>query len=66
MDFKHRTLGFDKKYVINLKRRQDRKEQIIKDFPNTDFTFIEAIDGKNLSHHQLIEQGKLNSVFLPK
>ena len=63
MDFKHRTLGFDKIYVINLKRRQDRKEQIIKDFPNTDFTFIEAIDGKNLSHHQLIEQGKLNTSF---
>ena len=45
MNEKLPTLGFDKIYVINLKKRLDRKNQLIKDFPNIDFTFIEAIDG---------------------
>ena len=31
MNFKYSTLGFDKIYVINLKRRKDRKERLIKE-----------------------------------
>jgi len=50
MNNKYRTLGFDKIYVINLKRRKDRRDKLIKDNPNIDFTFIEAIDGKDLNY----------------
>lgn len=63
MNFKYTTLGFDKIYVINLKRRTDRKEQLIKNFPGIDFTFIEAVDGKELNQEQLIKEGKLNTSF---
>jgi len=58
------TLGFDKIYVINLKRRPDRKEELIKTLPGIDLTFIEAIDGKELSVEQLINEKKLNKSFL--
>ena len=63
MNFKYSTLGFDKIYVINLKRRKDRKEKLIKDNPEIDFTFIEAIDGKKITKEQLIETGQLNPLF---
>ena len=63
MNFKYSTLGFDKIYVINLKRRKDRKEKLIKDYPEINFTFIEAIDGKQLSKEQLIKTGQLNPSF---
>lgn len=63
MNFKHSTLGFDKIYVINLKRRKDRKEDIIKAFPGVNLTFIEAVDGNNLNQDQLIKEGKLNTSF---
>ena len=55
MNEKLPTLGFDKIYVINLKKRLDRKNQLIKDFPNIDFTFIEAIDGDELDLDILIK-----------
>jgi len=48
MNQKLSTLGFDKIYVINLKKRSDRKKKLKKDFPGVDFTFIEAIDGDEL------------------
>jgi glycosyl transferase, family 25 len=63
MNSKYKTLGFDKVYVINLKRRQDRKTELIKTFPEVDFTFIEAIDGKDLHHTSLIKEKKLNTSF---
>jgi GR25 family glycosyltransferase involved in LPS biosynthesis len=63
MNFKYSTLGFDKVYVINLKRRKDRKERLIKENPEIDFTFIEAIDGKEITKEQLIESGLLNPSF---
>lgn len=63
MDFRHSTLGFDKIYVINLKRRKDRKDKLIKDYPEINFTFVEAIDGKELTKEQLIESGQLNPSF---
>jgi GR25 family glycosyltransferase involved in LPS biosynthesis len=63
MTHKHNTLGFDKIYVINLKRRLDRKTTLIKENPNLDFTFIEAIDGKNLTQNELLENNLLNSSF---
>ena len=63
MNFKYNTLGFDKIYVINLKRRSDRKEQLLAKFPNINFTFIEAIDGEELDQETLIAEGKLNRSF---
>jgi GR25 family glycosyltransferase involved in LPS biosynthesis len=60
---KQSTLGFDKIYVINLKRRPDRKEALIKALPGLDLTFIEAVDGKLLSAEQLIREKKLNTSF---
>lgn len=63
MDFRYSTLGFDKIYVINLKRRKDRKEKLIKDNPEINFTFIEAVDGKEVTKEQLLETGQLNSSF---
>ena len=63
MNFKYSTLGFDKVYVINLKRRKDRKDKLIKDYPEINFTFIEAIDGKEITKEQLIESGLLNPSF---
>lgn len=63
MNFKYSTLGFDKIYVINLKRRSDRKEQLLAKFPNINFTFIEAIDGKELDQETLIAEEKLNRSF---
>ena len=53
MNFKYSTLGFDKIYVINLKRRKDRKDKLIKDYPELNFTFIEAIDGKEVTLENL-------------
>lgn len=64
MDLKQSTLGFDKIYVINLKRRIDRKFAIQKAYPNLDFTFIEAVDGEELKFKELIATGKLNTEFL--
>lgn len=63
MDFRYKTLGFDKIYVINLKRRQDRKDQLLKDNPGINFTFIEAIDGKDLKIEDLQKEGKLHTSF---
>jgi len=63
MNNKYNTLGFDKIYVINLKRRKDRRDKLIADNPNIDFTFIEAIDGKDLNLEQLLEEGKINNSF---
>lgn len=63
MNTKYSTLGFDKIYVINLKRRLDRKKTLIDNFPNIDFTFIEAIDGKDLNQEQLLKDKTLNSSF---
>lgn len=60
---KQKTLGFDKIYVINLKRRPDRKETLIKTLNGIDLTFIEAVDGKELSVNDLISEGKLNKSF---
>ena len=34
MSNKYSTFGFDKVYVINLKRRKDRKKILIESFPN--------------------------------
>ena len=62
MNFKYSTLGFDKIYVINLKRRKDRKERLIKENPELDFTFIEAVDGKELDKDKLIQEGKLSVI----
>jgi GR25 family glycosyltransferase involved in LPS biosynthesis len=63
MNEKLPTLGFDKIYVINLKKRLDRKNQLIKDFPNIDFTFIEAIDGDELDLDILIKNKIINTSF---
>ena len=60
---KQSTLGFDKIYVINLKRRPDRKENLIKTLPGLDLTFIEAVDGNELSVEQLIKENKINKSF---
>ena len=59
---KQSTLGFDKIYVINLKRRPDRKENLIKTLPGLDLTFIEAVDGNELSVEQLIKENKLKAI----
>ena len=59
MNLKQSTLGFDKIYVINLKRREDRKLALLKAYPNLDFTFIEAIDGEQLDFQDLINSNKL-------
>ena len=63
MNKKYTTLGFDKIYVINLKRRSDRKKELIKNFPNIDFTFIEAIDGEELNQEQLLYEKKIGTSF---
>tara|TARA_B110000037_G_scaffold78030_1_gene93207 strand:+ start:2814 stop:4157 length:1344 start_codon:yes stop_codon:yes gene_type:complete len=63
MNTKYSTLGFDKVYVINLKRRQDRKKTLKSIFPTVDFTFIEAIDGKDLDQKQLLKDKILNTSF---
>ena len=63
MNTKYSTLGFDKVYVINLKRRQDRKKTLKSIFPTVDFTFIEAIDGKDLDQKQLLKDKTLNTSF---
>lgn len=63
MNNKNATLGFDKIYVINLKRRQDRKNKLINDNPEIDFTFIEAVDGKQLNVNKLIEEGIISTSF---
>lgn len=60
---KHNTLGFDKIYVINLERRLDRKTKLIKENPNLDFTFIDAIDGKNLIQSELLDKKLINTSF---
>lgn len=63
MSNKYSTFGFDKVYVINLKRRKDRKKILIESFPTIDFTFIEAIDSNDLNQKQLLKDKILNSSF---
>lgn len=63
MNNKYSTLGFDKVYVINLKRREDRKIELLNKYPNVDFTFIEAIDGKQVTIEQLIKENKVHTSF---
>jgi len=63
MNNKYSTLGFDKVYVINLKRRSDRKAALLKEYPHIDFTFIEAIDGKSIDVPKEISKGNIHSVF---
>ena len=63
MNNKYSILGFDKIYVINLKRRPDRKKAILEANPEIDFTFIEAVDGKELNIDQLLSEGKINKSF---
>ena len=63
MNNKNTTLGFDKIYVINLKRREDRKIKLIKDNPEVDFTFIEAVDGKDINVDELIKQKVISTSF---
>jgi GR25 family glycosyltransferase involved in LPS biosynthesis len=55
---------FDRIFIINLKRRPDRKEQMIKKMEKngiTNYEFIEAIDGKNeeclKAYHQRLQKG---------
>lgn len=57
------TLGFDKIYVINLKKRKDRKESLLKKLNFLDLTFIEAVDGEKCDLNLLIEQKKVNRSF---
>jgi GR25 family glycosyltransferase involved in LPS biosynthesis len=63
MNNKYSTLGFDKVYVINLKRRSDRKTALLKEYPHIDFTFIEAIDGKSIDVPKEISKGNIHSTF---
>lgn len=63
MSSKSNTLGYDKIYVINLKRRKDRRDTLIKENPEIDFTFIEAVDGKELIPGELQKQGLLDRSF---
>jgi GR25 family glycosyltransferase involved in LPS biosynthesis len=63
MSLKNSTLGFDKIYVINLKRRKDRRDILIKENPEIDFTFIEAVDGKEITTVELQKQGLVGSSF---
>lgn len=63
MSSKSNTLGYDKIYVINLKRRKDRRDTLIKENPEIDFTFIEAVDGKDLIPGELQKQGLLDRSF---
>jgi GR25 family glycosyltransferase involved in LPS biosynthesis len=46
-----------KKFVINLERRSDRKEQFGKTNPNIDVSFFNAIDGKTISHNKILQLG---------
>ena len=63
MSDKNSTLGFDKVYVINLKRREDRRETLLKENPEIDFTFIEAVDGKEVVTEELQKKGLLDRSF---
>ena len=59
----NRTLGFDKIYVINLAKRKDRKESLLKKFKDLDLTFIEAVDGKKLDIEQNLKDKIFNKTF---
>jgi len=63
MSEKIKTLGFDKIYVINLKKRHDRRQRMLLNFPELELTFIEAVDANDIDQRQLIEEGSLNTRF---
>ncbi|XP_065200930.1 glycosyltransferase 25 family member [Planococcus citri] len=51
--------GFDEIFVINLKRRKERRERMLYGMRELgiDFSFVEAVDGKTLDEAQLKEMG---------
>ena len=46
-----------KKYVINLKRREDRRKNFLSVNSHLSVEFIEAVDGQELNHAMLIKSG---------
>ena len=55
--------GFGPIYVINLPRRTDRREhmeKLFKDYDITNYTFIDAFDGKENIHQYMHEGAKKN------
>lgn len=67
-DFTNKLDGFGPLYIINLKRRTDRHERMMNLINNnniTDYTFIEAVDGKeNIDH--LIDNIKNRHRAIPR
>ena len=54
-------VNYDKIYIINLERRTDRKEQIIKQLKKykiTNYEIINAVDGKNIIIQELFNKLK--------
>jgi GR25 family glycosyltransferase involved in LPS biosynthesis len=59
-------LGVDIIYVISLNRHQDRKEKILNFFKNNNidnYTFINAIEGKDINIKELINKKILSNIF---
>ena len=46
-----------KKYVINLKRREDRRKNFLEVNSHLSVEFIEAVDGQELNHATLVQSG---------
>ena len=54
-------ITYDKIYIINLKRREDRKKQVIEQlekFNIKDYEFIEAVDGQDVEIQKLFRKLK--------
>jgi len=46
-----------KKYIISLKRRQDRKDLFLQTNPFLEGTFVDAVDGSQITHSSLLQSG---------
>ena len=57
------NIGFDKTYVINLKSRQKRRDEMEKTLRGLDYEVVDAIDGQKLKVRKLIKDGLLNTEY---
>ena len=60
---KKTDLGIDKIYVINLPKRQDRRDEVESELSRLEYHYINAIDGMEIDIPKLILNGTLNESF---
>jgi len=56
-------IGFSRTYVISLKSRQERRDEMEKTLRGLDYEVVDAINGQRLKVRKLIQDGLLNKEY---